>query len=362
MKQYVIRKTKAILKGPIFYLRDFVIAPICIRLDAAHNAALVQQKLSSELADRLELLDRAVTKHAADLAELQRDLGYLHQKYDESVRKARPVVHFDGAYAVPLADGYLFIPEEEEALTLMYAGATSAGLEPGTRRILQAVATPGSRAVDVGAGVGLHTIALAQAVGQAGCVEAFEAEPRLEPILKRTIAVNGFSQIRLHSFALGAHEAAAPFYVARTIGHSSLYQLECGELVREQATIRVTRLDAVLDTTLPVDVIKIDVEGAELDVVRGAKLTLERSPECAIVAECGPSHLQRTNISLEDWFAEFADIGFAAYGIAEPSGFLFRLDPQSAARQQSINVLFLRPGSGVERKLIEELGLLVSSP
>lgn len=379
VKQYLIRKIKGVLKGPIFHLRDFIIAPICIRLDAYHNVALVQQKLSSEFADRLECLDRAlecldraVAKQAADLAELQnalpelqnarRDLGYLHQKYDESARKARPVVHFDGAYAVPLADGYLFIPEEEENLILMYTGATSAGLEPGTRRILQAVVAPGGRAVDVGAGVGLHTIALAQAAGQTGRVEAFEAEARLEPFLKRTIAANGFSQIRLHSFALGAHEATAPFYVAHTIGHSSLYKLESGEQVREQATVRVTSLDAALDTTLPVDVIKIDVEGAELDVVRGARVTLERSPECTIVAECGPSHLQRTNTTIEDWFAEFAGYGFAAYGIVEPSGCLFRLDPQWAARQHSINVLFVRPDSGVERKLIEEIGLLVSSP
>jgi FkbM family methyltransferase len=367
LKHYFRRKAVALLKAPVSRLRDFFLAPIHFRfdasntrLDASYSAALVQQQLSRSIAQSIDTLQAEIQNARAELQSVQRDLGYLHQKFDEGALKTRPVLHFEGAYAVPLADGYLFIPEEEEALLLMYAGAGSSGLEPGTRRILQAVVGPGGRAIDVGASVGLHTLALARVVGHAGRVDSFEAEPRLDPILRRTLAVNGFSQVHLHNLAIGAADGSASFDVARTIGHSSLYQLG-GDEVRDRLTVQVRQLDSVLDTTVPVDVIKIDVEGAELDVISGAKRILDNSPDCAVVAECGPSHLRRTGISVEEWFAAFANHGFEPYGITEPDGLLHRLDLKWVAAQHSINVLFVRRDARVKKKLFSELNLLVES-
>jgi FkbM family methyltransferase len=301
---------------------------------------------------------QSVQNTAQTVQNITRDLGYLHQKLDEAAVKSRPVVRLDGAHAVPLADGYLFIPEEEEALLLMYSGAASAGLEPGTRRILQAVVGPGGRAIDVGASVGLHTLALARAVGQTGRVDAFEAEPGLQPYLRRTLAVNGLGQVHLHNVAVGAKDGTASFHVARTIGHSSLYELGDDE-VRDQVTVQLRQLDSMSDVMAPIDVIKIDVEGAELDVIRGAKKILSGSPECVVVAEFGPSHLRRAGVSVEDWFSEFTGHGFGYYGIAEPSGNLHRVDLRWAASQHSVNILFVRPGARIEKKLLNQLTLLL---
>jgi FkbM family methyltransferase len=340
---------------------------------SVQNTAQSVQNIARDLGYLHQKLDKSVQNIARDLGylhqkldrdlgylhqKLDRDLGYLHQKLDEAAVKSRPVVRLDGAYAVPLADGYLFIPEEEEALLLMYSGAASAGLEPGTRRILQAVVGPGGRAVDVGASVGLHTLALARAVGQTGRVDAFEAEPRLQPYLQRTLAVNGLGQVHLHNMAVGAKDGTASFQVARTIGHSSLYGLGDDE-VRDQVTVQLRQLDSVSDVMAPIDVIKIDVEGAELDVIRGAKKILSGSPECVVVAEFGPSHLRRAGVSVEDWFSEFTGHGFGYYGIAEPSGNLHRVDLRWVASQHSVNILFVRPGARIEKKLLNQLKLLL---
>ena len=92
--------------------------------------------------------------------------------------------------------------------------------------------------------------------------------------------------------------------------------------------------------------------------MRGSKRVLEESPECAIVAECGPSHLQRTGHTVDDWFAEFALSGFLPYAITEPEGELHRITPRWAATQYSVNILFLRPGSVVEEKVLGRLKLL----
>jgi FkbM family methyltransferase len=288
---------------------------------------------------------------------LRQSVGLLHAKADDAAIKLRPLVHLKDAYAVPLRDGYLFVPEEEEGLLLMYTGAGPDGLEPGTRRILQMISPAGGTAVDVGASVGLHTLALAHAIGPAGKLHAFEAEPRLEPFLRRTLHANGLHQVELKILAIGAEHREAVFHVARTIGHSSLYALGSPSEVREEVKVQLRPLDELIPKTTKVNVIKIDVEGAELDVIKGAEKTLVRSADCALVAELGPSHLKRVGISLAEWLGAFERFGLKSFAIEEPYGEVKAADPGWLAEQHSVNMLFCRPGSFAHSALLEHKAL-----
>ena len=66
----------------------------------------------------------------------------------------------------------------------------------------------------------------------------------------------------------------------------------------------------------------------------------------------------RTNVTLEGWFAAFEAYGFDAYAITEPFGTLRRFDLDWMASQHTANVLFMRPGSRAEHKLLFDLDLL----
>ena len=90
-----------------------------------------------------------------------------------------------------LAGGYAMMPRSEPTFTLMLANAPSGGLEAGTRRVLQALIDPGMTVADVGANVGLLTLACARAVGPAGQVHAHEPEPGPRRQLEKTCALNG---------------------------------------------------------------------------------------------------------------------------------------------------------------------------
>ena len=355
----------AFLKGPLLHARNFLTAPILNRVDSVQGTLGTHQRLIAQTLERtqavdvkLAMLTQSCQAQFIDLGKKldksYQSIGFLHVKADDAAIKLRPTVPLKGAYAVPLRDGYLFVPEEEEGLLLMYTGAGPDGLEPGTRRILQMIGPPGGTAVDVGASVGLHTLALARSIGSSGRLYAFEAEPRLEPFLRRTLNANGLHQVDLQVLAVGATRGEATFHVARTIGHSSLYALSSTAEIREEVNVQVRTLDELIPEETRVDVIKIDVEGAELDVIRGAEKILARSPDCAIVAELGPSHLQRVNISLADWLGAFARWQLKAFVIEEPSGELRPADPAWLARQHSVNMLFVRDGSFASRTLAEQ--------
>tara|TARA_R110002020_G_scaffold367683_1_gene579526 strand:+ start:14066 stop:15325 length:1260 start_codon:yes stop_codon:yes gene_type:complete len=361
MRRGVKRVLVSILKRPALKIRDFLIAPLAERIDQArlsqeyliNQTRLVQEKAAASFQSNV---DQSIGAIQQSLSGVQQSLGFLHIKADEQTRKIWPIVHLRDAYAVPLADGYIYIPDSDEAILLMYARATSEGLEPGTRRVLMTILRPGNVAIDVGASLGMHTIAMANAVGPGGHVDAFEAEPRLMPVLNRTTATNGMHHVSLHACAIGSHDGEVSFNVAQTIGHSSLYDLGSESLVREKITVAMKMLDTAIASDADVNLIKIDVEGAELDVIRGAKRILSQSTDCAIVAECGPSHLRRIHVSLQDWIGEFTSLGYEGYTIQEPGGHIDPLNMQWLAGQESVNIVFVKAGGALSRRLVNELG------
>lgn len=129
-----------------------------------------------------------------------------------------------------------------------------------------------SNCVDVGAHAGAflrHIVRLAPA----GRHVAFEPLPPFQERLRRD-----FPQVDLHPCALSDAPGEAEFvYVPSAPGFSGLRERDYpGNPTRERLRVELARLDDLLERERPVDLIKIDVEGAELQVLRGAQETLAR--------------------------------------------------------------------------------------
>lgn len=119
--------------------------------------------------------------------------------------------------------------------------------------------------IDVGANVGNHAIYFASQCGAR--VHAFEPNEEALLHLRANIARNGFeNMIEVHEMALGSESGTAQI-ASRPAGNLGGVKLETGP-----GPITVGRLDDHLFDR--VDLVKIDVEGAELEVLRGASLTL----------------------------------------------------------------------------------------
>jgi FkbM family methyltransferase len=325
---------------------------IDVRSELARLGALCQS-----LRDEILMLGDATDLVRRDVAAL-REAGRAQaaaswERFDELEIKTRPLIPFDDeSWAVRLRDGYAMLPRSEPMFTVMVANAPSGGLEAGTRQVLKALIEPGMVVADVGANVGLLTLACAVATGPTGRVHAFEPEAGPRAQLVKTLRLNGLTWIEVHDCAVGARSERGLFNVSPVIGHSSLYPLPAEEVASgRQETVNVVALDDLLPAGARLDVVKIDVEGAELDVIAGMQRLLSDNADLAIVAEYGPSHLARIGVDPADWFAAFAAHGFETFAIEEPWGVCRPVALADLVGVESVNLAFVRQAGAARDRL-----------
>lgn len=133
---------------------------------------------------------------------------------------------------------------------------------------------PGASFVDCGANIGLWTLVAAAAIGADGSVYAFEPNPVAVEKLIDNVQANAFEdRVVISHFACGAQEGNGALSYDSQHNNSRLIENLAGERV---LNVPVTTLDAALGGT-KVHGIKIDVEGSEMDVLRGAENILKQS-------------------------------------------------------------------------------------
>jgi FkbM family methyltransferase len=165
---------------------------------------------------------------------------------------------------------------------------------------------PGDWLIDVGSNIGFVALTGARAVGNGGRVIAFEPNPSLCARFRATLAGNDIHNVEHHELALGDVDGEA--LLAAGVQHGS-GTLREGTGVR----VRVGRADAILPAIPPGRraLVKIDVEGYELKVLRGMTRLIER-PDTSFLVEVTDAWLRRTGGSAAELFALLAAHGYVA--------------------------------------------------
>lgn len=137
------------------------------------------------------------------------------------------------------------------------------------RRTMEALITPGSVVYDVGAHVGFYTLLFSELVGPAGRVVAFEPNPRNVGYLKKHLELNGITNAHVVEAAASDFTGMAAFADDSTSFTGRLS-------TRGNLDVSTVTLDEFVQREIAPkpDYIKIDVEGAELSVLRGAGFIL----------------------------------------------------------------------------------------
>lgn len=261
-----------------------------------------------------------------------------------------------------LRNGQTIYLGDHEALTRLYTGhriyvdTRDVGIcshlmlegrwEPWIEAVLREAVKPGMRFADVGANFGYYTLLGAQWVGPAGRVFAFEANPAICRKLRKSVSVNGFDdRVAVFPVAVYSHEAELDFsFVHEYSGGGGIGLGGGGHWEAQRVRVRAAPLDLLLAGEASIDVLKIDVEGAEPEAIAGTAALLARSPRVTLVLEFMEAAIPATR-GAPAYLQEFVRQGFEL-SLIEPSGRTGTLTPEDclARLQGRLGYLYLQRG------------------
>jgi FkbM family methyltransferase len=191
--------------------------------------------------------------------------------------------------------------------------------ERQTKAALRKLVSPASLVLDIGANIGAHTLHLAQLVGSAGRVLAFEPTDFAFRKLRRNLDLNPSLASRveaIHCFLTANDEAQVPNAIYSSWPLAKEAGLHAKHLGREMRTesARARSLDSLLSERADrkVQLVKLDVDGFECDVLRGATAML-RDTRPIFVMELSPYVLEERGTSLDELLSYFVPNGYAFY-------------------------------------------------
>lgn len=192
-----------------------------------------------------------------------------------------------------LIDGHYLHLDACDSLDLRHGA-----YEPYERRLLESLIAPGTTVVDVGANIGLYTLLFARAVGDQGRVYAFEPEPDNLRLLAHNLRTNGCGNVTIVPKAVAARAGTATLFLsAENRGDHRLFDPGDGRRSMPVPTVALDEWFAGYAD--PIALVKIDIQGAEVEALAGMGALLERHPETWIALEYWPAGLRRAGASGE---------------------------------------------------------------
>ena len=173
--------------------------------------------------------------------------------------------------------------------------------EPQTTDLIQKNIFSGNIVVDIGANIGFFTLIMSKGVKKEGKVFSFEPELENYKLLSKNVKENNLQNIILENKAVGNKNGSTEMYLAskeNNIYSQSMHRIFSSKIVSQNSTpitIKIIKLDDFfekLDLIKKIDLIKIDVEGAEFDVLKGMNKILDSNKDLKIIMEFSLENLQ----------------------------------------------------------------------
>lgn len=215
--------------------------------------------------------------------------------------------------------------------------------QPESRYMREKIAL-GDTVIDIGANVGWFTLLAASRCGDSGHVHAFEPHPTISGYLNRSIHDSRMDgRITLHRVGLDEKNGRAVLGAPTNTnnpGHNWLLDAkEQGDSQFDHHEISTVQLDECLPNILP-SVIKIDVEGAEARVMRGARNLLRRAKPL-VLSKLFPEQLKAVSgVTTAEFISEMAQLGYQCSELGQngPAGKL--TDFPANVSKSHISVVF----------------------
>ena len=198
-------------------------------------------------------------------------------------------------------------------------GSIHGAYEKGETELVKKTVREGMAVVDIGANIGYYTLIIAKIVGGKGKVYAFEPDPENYRLLVKNIELNGYDNVIPMQKAVSNRTGTTELFLHPVdMGSHRIYNSNDG---RESIKIEMVSLDEFFEgKENKVDVIKMDVEGAEIAALQGMKNILQNNDDVKIFTEFSPAATRTFGYSPEEGLNELIKSGFKLYHINDLKG------------------------------------------
>lgn len=218
---------------------------------------------------------------------------------------------------------YVLHPGENARVYFEHGG----NYEVGETRFCERIVNEGDVVLDGGANIGLYSLLFGTLVGPSGRVIAFEPDPVNAQRLRHNLGLNALERVEVEEVALWSTQGRMPlhrfdpaFGPWHSLGEPELpHPFRKGEVARpvDSIDVAVTSLDAYCSNAgiQHINLLKLDVEGAEADVITGSSSLLAREAIDVILFEVSLPQVAALGHTAADCFDRLAGQGYRAFEI-----------------------------------------------
>ena len=182
--------------------------------------------------------------------------------------------------------------------------------EPEETEILKKIIKNGMNLVDIGSNIGYYTLLFSKWTGDKGIVFSFEPESENFELLKKNIHINQAKNVRVFQRAVSdQNESKLLFLAQENKGDHKIIDLKENNDT-EKVMVECVTLDSSEVSNYRIDLIKMDIQGAEMLALNGMTKTLEKNPEIILLTEMWPYGIEKSGYSPLEFFDKLKELGF----------------------------------------------------
>lgn len=178
--------------------------------------------------------------------------------------------------------------------------------EEETTRLFKQYTKVGDTVIDVGANIGYYTLLAAKIVGNKGIVYAFEPDPNNYKLLNANIELNGYSNVVSIQKAVSDKNDVVELYLNdNDVGAHTIYKPS-----KSKKSVKVVSViidDYFKGKEYPVNIVKMDIEGAEMAALSGMKNIIKANPDIKIFVEFHIPWIIRSGASPDYYISQLLD-------------------------------------------------------
>ncbi len=206
-------------------------------------------------------------------------------------------------------------------------------------RVMKALLSEGATFVDVGANFGTFSLLASRIVGKSGKVIAIEPQERLASLIEESVGLSGATNIEVHRVAIGSTNGERELLIPEDdSGRAGFFAGFSGRNKHVSQRVPVTTLDYLLGD-LPAGapyMIKIDVEGSEIDVLDGGATFIEANKP-PIVIEINRWSAEAAGRNPKEIIDRLVSLGYSSFATTE--SFPNKIEPRGIALEKQTNIV-----------------------